>query len=167
MSINHQQREALLRGPNQARIKQRSQAGRTFSYLEQADVRAHLIRIFGFGGFDIETIACDLAFEEKDDRGRWHVGYKAQVRLRIRDLGATYTEFAVGASTLPDRGQAHDMASKTAESDAMKRAAVNLGSAFGLSLYFDGSLRDVVGLTLDHDDLPDVDFTRETENDDA
>jgi hypothetical protein len=41
------------------------------------------------------------------------------------------------------------MAIKTAESDALKRAAINLGTQFGLSLYNNGSLRDVVVQTLD------------------
>ena len=41
------------------------------------------------------------------------------------------------------------MAVKTAESDALKRAAINLGTQFGLSLYNNGSLKDVVGATLE------------------
>jgi recombination DNA repair RAD52 pathway protein len=41
------------------------------------------------------------------------------------------------------------MAIKSAESDALKRAAINLGTQFGLSLYNNGSLRDVVIQTLD------------------
>ena len=40
------------------------------------------------------------------------------------------------------------MAVKTAESDAFKRAAINLGDQFGLSLYNNGSLKPVVGRTL-------------------
>ena len=40
------------------------------------------------------------------------------------------------------------MAVKTAESDALKRAAINLGTQFGLSLYDNGSRADVVGHTL-------------------
>lgn len=43
------------------------------------------------------------------------------------------------------------MAIKTAESDALKRAAINLGTQFGLSLYDNGSMKDVVGKTLDRD----------------
>lgn len=46
------------------------------------------------------------------------------------------------------------MAVKTAESDALKRAAINLGTQFGLSLYNDGSLADVVHTTLDKADAP-------------
>jgi hypothetical protein len=69
--------------------------------------------------------------------------------LTIHDLGCRYTEAAVGSASLPRRGEAHDMAIKTAESDGLKRAAINLGTQFGLSLYNDGTLKDVVGATLD------------------
>ena len=40
------------------------------------------------------------------------------------------------------------MAVKTAESDALKRAAINLGDQFGLSLYNNGSTAPVVTQTL-------------------
>ena len=95
-------------------------------------------------------IESSLAFEDKGERN-WDVGYKVVLRLTIHDItgrDATYTEAAVGAAHLPQRGEAHDMAIKTAESDALKRAAINLGTQFGLSLYNNGSLRDVVIKTL-------------------
>jgi hypothetical protein len=40
------------------------------------------------------------------------------------------------------------MAIKTAESDALKRAAINLGDQFGLSLYNNGATAPVVIQTL-------------------
>lgn len=40
------------------------------------------------------------------------------------------------------------MAIKTAESDALKRAAINLGTQFGLSLYNNGSTADIIRATL-------------------
>lgn len=51
-------------------------------------------------------------------------------------------------ANLPDPGEAHDMAVKTAESDAFKRAAINLGDNFGLSLYNNGSVAPVVRATI-------------------
>jgi hypothetical protein len=51
-------------------------------------------------------------------------------------------------ANLPDVGEAHDMAVKTGESDAFKRAAINLGDNFGLSLYNNGSPAPVVRATL-------------------
>ena len=63
---------------------------------------------------------------------------------------ARYTEWAVGdCKNYPSRGDAHDMAIKTAESQAFKRAAMNLGDQFGLSLYDGGSLKQSIKATLD------------------
>lgn len=150
--LNDQQYHQLLKNLNPTRVAKRTQAGHSLSYLEAYDVKAHLIRIFGFGGFNAEVIESTLAFEEQVDgkNGKqWSVGYKVVMQLMIPSLNAVYSEAAVGSASLPSRGDAHDMAVKTAESDALKRAAINLGTQFGLSLYNDGSTKDVVGMTLD------------------
>jgi recombination DNA repair RAD52 pathway protein len=153
MKLTTEQYAQLLKPLNASRIAQRSQSGISLSYLEAWDVKAHLIRIFGFGGWSADVLSADLMFEDKDEKGRWNVGYKVIMRLRIHAdndfLGdTTYTEAAVGSATLPQRGEAHDMAVKTAESDALKRAAINLGTQFGLSLYDNGNRNDVVKATL-------------------
>jgi len=153
--LTNAQYEQLLKPLNGSRIAKRSQAGRSLSYLEAWDVKAHLIRIFGFGGWSAEVIGSHMAFEEKNEKAQWNVGYKVVLRLSIPSLNCTYTEAAVGSASLPQRGEAHDMAVKTAESDALKRAAINLGTQFGLSLYNDGATADVVGKTLDRDTPPE------------
>ena len=147
--LNDAQYEQLLKPLNPSRVAKRQQAGRSLSYLEAWDVKAHLIRIFGFGGWDWNVVSADLAFEEQNDKGQWNVGYKVIGRLSVPALYCNYTEAAVGSATLPQRGEAHDMAVKTAESDALKRAAINLGTQFGLSLYDNGNLKDVIHMTLD------------------
>ena len=147
--INKQQYDQLLKPLNESRVAKRSGGGgRQLSYLESWDVKAHLIRIFGFGGWSAEVLESSLAYEEKSGNN-WSVGYKVVLRLTIPSLDCTYTEAAVGSAQLPQRGEAHDMAIKTGESDALKRAAINLGTQFGLSLYNNGSFRDVVVQTLD------------------
>lgn len=151
MALNDRQYEQLLKPLNESRVAKRGQAGRQLSYLEAWDVKAHLIRIFGFGGWSADVLESNLAFEDKNEKGQWNVGYKVVLRLSIPALDCTYTEAAVGSASLPQRGEAHDMAIKTAESDALKRAAINLGTQFGLSLYNNGSMRDVVVQTLDVD----------------
>jgi recombination DNA repair RAD52 pathway protein len=144
--MNEKQREQLLKPINESRVAQRPGAGgRTLSYLEAWDVRAHMIRIFGFGKWSWTVSSADLVYEEKDKM--WDVAYKIIGSIHID--GAVYTEAAVGSARLPSRGEAHDMAVKTAESDAFKRAAMNLGDQFGLSLYNNGSTRPVVTTTLD------------------
>jgi recombination DNA repair RAD52 pathway protein len=152
MSITVQQQEQLLKPLNASRVAKRSGGGgKSLSYLEAWDVRAHLIRIFGFGGWSFDVLTADLAFEEKAG-SNWVVGYKVVGRLTIRDPWGvelcTYTEAAVGGAQLPQRGEAHDMSIKTGESDCLKRCAMNLGTQFGLSLYDDGATRDVVMKTL-------------------
>lgn len=146
--LTPEQQRILMMPLNKARVSQRQ--GK-FSYLEAWDVKAHLIRIFGFGGFSAEVQSAELMFqippgEPAAESRNWDVGYKVILRLEIPQLGCTYTEAAVGSAHLPDIGEAHDMAIKTAESDALKRCAINLGTQFGLSLYSDGSLQDVVGV---------------------
>ena len=144
-NLTHEQFEQLLKPLNPSRVAKRNQAGRSLSYLEAWDVKAHLIRIFGFLGWSWHVSTAEQVFEQEKD-GKWNVGYKVIGTLTVGD--AVYTEAAVGSSTLPQRGEAHDMAVKTAESDALKRAAINLGTQFGLSLYNNGDLNDVVKKTL-------------------
>ena len=152
--LNNAQYEQLLKPLNPIRVAKRSGGGRQLSYLEAWDVKAHLNRIFGFLNWSSDVIESSLAFEEKNEKGQWHVGYKVTLRLTINGedwVRTTYTEAAVGFASLPSRGEAHDMAIKTAESDALKRAAINMGTQFGLSLYNNGATADVVGKTLDRD----------------
>lgn len=149
MALNEAQYNQLLAPLNPSRVAKRAQAGRSLSYLEAWDVKAHLNRIFGFLNWSADVVSADLVFEEKNG-SNWDVAYKVVLCLRIND--ATYTEAAIGSAHIPQRGEAHDMAIKTAESDALKRAAINLGTQFGLSLYDNGNLKDVVIKTLDRGD---------------
>ena len=156
-SFNDRQRGVLLQGIATDRIARRKQGsgqrGPLLSYLEQADVRAHANRMFGFGGWDCETQEVTQVFETEEG-GRWNVGYRVTMRLTVRNFAgqqvACYSETAVGTPMGPmgDRGEAHDMAVKTASSDAMKRCFINLGDQFGLSLYWKGRTAPVVLTTL-------------------
>lgn len=154
--LNDLQYKQLLSPLNSSRVSKRSQSGRSLSYVEAWDIKRTLIRIFGFGGWSWDVVDADLAFEHKTPSSKggenWQVGYKVRGKLSIPALCATYTEAAVGFASLPDRGEAHDMAVKTAESDALKRAAICLGTQFGLSLYQNGATGDVVQRTLDRDE---------------
>lgn len=155
LHLNDEQYQRLLMPLDPGRVSSRSVKGRSLSYVEASDIKRWLIRVFGFGGFDVRLLECSLAFEQEKPQSsgsgvNWNVGYKAHVQLQVRDERhgmATYTEAAVGFASLPDRGEAHDMAVKTAESDALKRCAIYLGTQFGLSLYF-GTQDDVVRRTL-------------------
>ncbi|WP_272922248.1 Rad52/Rad22 family DNA repair protein [Streptomyces sp. SID5770] len=119
------------------------------SHVEAWDVRRWLTRIFGFGGWSDETLELVCVSEREINPGRWTVVYRAQTRLTIKTVDGRSLSFwddaAMGDSrNQPSLGDAHDMAMKTALSQALKRCAVNLGDAFGLSLYNDGSPNAVV-----------------------
>lgn len=149
-SISTEQFDILMRPLSGSRVAKRAQAGLNLSYLEAWDVKAHLTRIFGFGNWDGEVIESHLVYEDSPhgDNKNYRVGYRVTYQLTIRDQHGEHlcrhTETAVGSARLPDRGEAHDMSIKTAESDALKRAAINLGTQFGLSLYNNGSTADVI-----------------------
>lgn len=148
--ITATQHEQLLKPISKSRVKVLD----GMSHLEAWDVRAHLIRIFGYGEFSVELLDYELVYEEptKTRAGKeaFKVGYRARVELCIHATGARYVEAAFGESVMPDfkRGDAHDMAIKTAESQALKRCAINLGDQFGLSLYDDGNTHSVINHTL-------------------
>ena len=153
MTLNDEQYKFLCSSIDKRFVSQRSQSGRSLSYLEAWHVKRTLIRVFGFGGFSAtaDEAECVSHQEGQGKDGKNHVVcWKVRVTLSIPSLDATYSEYAVGSANLPSLADAHDMAIKTAESDALKRAAINLGTQFGLSLYDNGSLNDVVGRTLVH-----------------
>lgn len=149
MRLTDEQIEVLLKGIVASRVK--SLEG--MSYVESYDIRAMMNRVFGFCEWsliDTAPAVCVYEVETQLRSGKpgWNVAYRAHLALIVhtQDGDATYAGSAVADSTMPDykRGDAHDMALKSAESGALKRAATNLGDQFGLSLYRDGSLEPVV-----------------------
>jgi len=159
VSLSPKQYEQLRKPLNSTRIAQRQQSGKTLSYLESWEVRAHLIRMFGFTNFDADMVEYTYVgsrdYQSSDgSKPMVEVIYSARMRLAIRDAEGTelchYTEAAVGSASGPASmlGEHHDNALKTAASDALKRCAINLGTQFGLSLYDNGSTRDVVKGTI-------------------
>jgi outer membrane biosynthesis protein TonB len=141
----------LLSGIRPERI---GKDGKGFAHVEAWDIRRHLIRVFGFGGYDTDqqemTLVAQIEHKPSNPNGksRWTVIYRATVVLTVKvggvELGHWHGTAMGDAPNLPSLADAHDMAMKTADSQALKRAAVNLGDAFGLSLYNDGSLTPVV-----------------------
>lgn len=153
MSLTAEQYNTLMRPLNTTRVAKRSQGGKQLSYLESYDVRAHLIRVFGFGGFDLEMLNSEyMGSREYAANGKdmVEVIWMAKMQLTIPSLEAVYCEAAVGSASGPASmlGEHHDNALKTAASDALKRCAINLGTQFGLSLYDNGSTREIIKKTL-------------------
>ena len=141
------------------------------SYVEAWDIRRQLTRIFGFGGWDLETISLDLVRElegtSKSGGTCWTVIYRAQVRLTVKNTDgetiARYEDCSAGdAKNQPSLGDAHDLAMKSALSGALKRAAMNLGDQFGLSLYNKGDYNATIRGTLAPPPFPEVPAPVET-----
>lgn len=149
--LNPRQVHQLLQPVNPSRVLK---DGKGKSHLSQQDVTAHLTRIFGFGNYDLEVLGIELVFETpRDEQGvKWDVCYKAHVRLTIRnehgDTVATYEDVSTGFAQNQKRGDAHDLSQKSAVSLAKKRATINLGDQFGLSLYNGGQTTPLVMGTL-------------------
>lgn len=143
----------LLRPINSARV---GKDGKGFAHVEAYEIRAHLNRILGFARWSEEVLEQTMVFEDSTvdgNRTKWTVCYRSLLRLTVCDPAghplAVYTEGATGdATNMPSRADAHDMALKTSQSQAFKRAAMNLGDQFGLSLYNKGSMRPLVVRTL-------------------
>lgn len=125
-------------------VKQREQSGRKFSYIEGWHAIAEANRIFGFDGWDRETVDLKCVSEKprKIGKGQYErdgfgVGYVAKVRVTVRANGSAVVREGTGfgSGIDADLGAAHESAIKEAETDAMKRALMTFGNPFGLALY--------------------------------
>jgi hypothetical protein len=135
-------------------VKTREMDGLSLSYLEGWHVVAEANRIFGFDGWDRETLASDCVWT-KQVNGRYCAAYVTRVRIRVRAGEAIITREGSGAgeSQAATPGQAHEFAAKAAETDATKRALMTFGNAFGLSLY--GGTPEARAKALPASEMPD------------
>jgi len=129
------QTKALAAPLDPRHVAQRSQAGRSLSYIEGWHAIAEANRIFGFDGWTRETVDLRLLGEpyQSGDKGTWRVNYSAKVRVTVDGIIREGCGFGQGIDK--DVGQAHESALKEAETDAMKRALMTFGNPFGLALY--------------------------------
>lgn len=137
---------------NRANVKQREQSGQKLSYIEGWVVIAEANRIFGFDGWQRETVALKCVSQMERTVGKaqklgWGVTYSARVRITVTAGGLlpiVREGSGAGHGIDVDLGQAHESALKEAETDAMKRALMTFGNPFGLALY-DKLQREVEG----------------------
>jgi len=123
-------------------VKQREQAGRSFSYIESWWAISEANRIFGHLNWRRNTFGVNMVqCEQKGDKGMWYVSYTATCTINVEGVNRDGTGFGQGIDK--DLGKAHESAIKEAESDAMKRALMTFGNPFGLALY-DKEQRNVV-----------------------
>jgi Rad52/22 family double-strand break repair protein len=117
-------------------VRTRESRGQVLSFIEGWHVIAEANRIFGFEGWDRESVWCQCVWEDgrRDPRA---CAYAARVRIRVRagDVIVLREGSGVGHGTGATLGEAHESALKEAETDAMKRALTTFGNLFGLALY--------------------------------
>ncbi len=151
MTLTDEQVSQLLQPIHPSRVLA---DGKGHAHVSQQDVLAHLIRVFGFGNFDTDVLSVEPIFEQPAAKNaqRFDVCYRALVRLTIRDSAgkevAHYENGSTATAQNQTRGDAHDLAMKSAISLAVKRAAIALGDQFGLSLYNKGQREALVRGTL-------------------
>jgi recombination DNA repair RAD52 pathway protein len=134
--LNTTQLNALMAAINPDRVSDREGAGgRTLAYVEAWDIKMTLSRIFGVGNWSWDIVDQKPLNQAAN---KWFV----KGILHIHQTGARYSGAAVGSASGAD---AEDNALKGADSDALKRAASNLGPQFGLGLYNKGSRTEALG----------------------
>ncbi len=149
---------AALSAPlDRARISSREQGRGRVNYLQGWVLIEEANRIFGFDGWQRQTLSCQCVTqaqrligsksEGRPQKEGWGVTYIARVRITVNagERGLLIREgTGAGHGIDVDLGLAHESAIKEAETDAMKRALVTFGNPFGLALY-DRSQRQVSG----------------------
>jgi len=138
MSFTQEQLDELTRPLERKHVAERTQSGRTLSYIEGWHAIAEANRIFGFDAWTRELVDLRCVSEREREIGQqkkpgWSVSYIAKVRVTVH--GVVREGIGTGHGIDVDLGQAHESAVKEAETDAMKRALMTFGNPFGLALY--------------------------------
>ena len=135
---------AALTAPlDRAHISSREQGRGQVPYLKSYVVINEANRIFGFDGWQHQTLfsRCIAQAERsigRDQKKGWGVTYIARVRITVSAGGhgpLIREGTGAGHGIDTDLGLAHESAIKEAETDATKRALVTFGNPFGLALY--------------------------------
>lgn len=135
------QNTALDQKLKREHVSERSQGSFKLSYIEGHHAIREANRIFGFDGWDRQTLDLRVLAEgTRSIRGSQQghgVSYSAKVRISVYGPGGCVTREGCGVGHGIDRslGMAHESAIKEAETDAMKRALMTFGDPFGLALY--------------------------------
>jgi len=130
MTFTKEQTEQLNQPIDPKVVAFRKQGNMQLAYLESWYVINEANRIFGFDGWSSETIQLDCVQSDE-----FCVTYIAKVRVTIGDVIKEGVGAGHGKGKSVNLGDKHESAVKEAESDARKRAFMQFGSQFGLSLY--------------------------------
>jgi hypothetical protein len=136
MSFSTKQNQLLRRNLDIRQVKRRTVNGRDIAYLEGWYVMSEANRIFGYDGWNRETLETKCVVT-RETRGAFLAVYTARVRITVHtdDLAVIRDGHGTGEGRGESPGEAHDTALKAAETDATKRALATFGRPFGLELY--------------------------------
>ena len=138
--FSDEQKQALTAPLDRSHVKQRSQAGRSLSYIEGWHAIAEANRIFGFDGWHRRLLDMNPCGEPQQLGDKWRVRFWATVEIKVVVYDKAFEEITrhgtgYGSGVAKDLGDAYESAIKEAETDAMKRALMTFGNPFGLALY--------------------------------
>jgi DNA recombination protein Rad52 len=136
MGFSAKQVKALRRNLDHRYVRSREANGRELSYIEGWYAISEANRIFGFDGWNRETIESRCVLT-RENRGSFLAVYTARVRISVSAGGSTVVRegHGSGEGRGPSPAEVHDTALKAAETDATKRALATFGRPFGLELY--------------------------------
>ena len=136
MAFTERQIKRLEAKLSSKHVKIRMGGLKELSYIEGWHAISEANRIFGFDGWDRETVEARCVWEGREGT-KLSSSYVARVRVTVRAGDATVTRdgSGYGFGTDDKNGDAHESALKEAETDATKRALVTFGNSFGLALY--------------------------------
>ena len=129
MSFNEEQKKLLNQKIDQKNVTFRpGGGGQKLAYVESWHVIQEANRIFGFDGWSSETLDTFLVSDDPKC-----ITYIARVRITVGDIVREGT--GAGHGRIGNIGEKFESAVKEAETDARKRALMQFGDQFGLSLY--------------------------------
>lgn len=136
MGFSEDTNRALAAKLSERHVRHRQAKGKTLSYVEGWHTIAEANRIFGYDAWNRQTMSLKCVSEIRLNDG-YKCSYLAKVRVTVRAGDVTVCREGTGAghAAASEAGEAHEMAAKEAETDAMKRALVTFGNPFGLALY--------------------------------
>ncbi|KQZ01918.1 hypothetical protein ASD45_14450 [Pseudolabrys sp. Root1462] len=137
MAFSVKQLQELKKDVDPRHLRSREVNGRELTYIEGWHAMAEANRIFGYDGWNRETVDSKCVLS-RENRGPSHVTvYTAKVRITVRakDQVIVREGHGTGEGRGSSLGEAHDFGLKAAETDATKRALATFGKPFGLGLY--------------------------------
>ena len=136
MALSGMQLRQLRAKLDARHIRTRKANGTDLHYVEGWHVISEANRIFGYDAWDRRTVATKCV--SSSGNGQHHfAAYTAKVRITVRagDIIIVREGSGTGEGSGLTPGRAHEIALKSAETDATKRALATFGNPFGLALY--------------------------------